>query len=207
MPVVQFDRYAQTDCPVVSERTIGGYAFGISGAQKIVKDLGAKGGNVLAFRILPGVDVLEQRWGAARKIFEENPQINVIGVEFVAYDSFKASTVVSDYLAKYGNIDAVWMDAGGTAVTILEAFKDAGDPYPKVMVGEDQQDFLEYWKANNINGIAPTFSTFSGAPQFSPLSCSCRARLSSTTGFCPSRMSPLPTWINTSVLECPRCIM
>ena len=159
MPVVQFDRYAQTDCPVVSERTIGGYAFGISGAQNIVKDL-PEGGNVLAFRILPGVDVLEQRWGAARKIFEENPQINVIGVEFVAYDSFKASTVVSDYLAKYGTIDAVWMDAGGTAVTILEAFKDAGAPYPKVMVGEDQQDYLKYWKANNLNGLAPTFPTF-----------------------------------------------
>ena len=160
MPVVQFDRYAQTDCPVVSERPIGGYAFGISGAQKVVDDLGEEGGNVLAFRILPGVDVLEQRWGAARKIFEENPQINVIGVEFVAYDSFKANTVVSDYLAKYGQIDAVWMDAGGTAVTILEAFKDAGAAYPKVMIGEDQQDFLEYWKSNNINGLAPTFPTF-----------------------------------------------
>ena len=160
MPVIQFDRYAQTDCPVVSERTIGGYAFGILGAEKVVKDLCPEGGIVLAFRILPGVDVLEQRWGAARKIFEENPQINVIGVEFVAYDSFKASTVVSDYLAKYGTIDAVWMDAGGTAVTILEAFKDAGAPYPKVMIGEDQQDFLEYWAANDINGLAPTFSTF-----------------------------------------------
>lgn len=159
MPVVQFDRYAQTDCPVVSERTIGGYAFGISGAQFIVDKL-PEGGNVLAFRILPGVDVLEQRWGAARKIFEENPQLNVIGVEFVGYDSFKANTVVSDYLAKYGSIDAVWMDAGGTAVTILEAFKDAGAPYPKVMVGEDQEDYLEYWKNNNLTAIAPTFPTF-----------------------------------------------
>jgi ribose transport system substrate-binding protein len=160
MPVVQFDRYAQTDCPVVSERTIGGYAFGITGAQFVVDTLGEKGGNVLAFRILPGVDVLEQRWGAARKIFEANPQINVIGVEFVAYDSFKASTVVSDYLAKYKTIDAVWMDAGGTAVTILEAFKDADAPYPKAMVGEDQEDYLEYWKNNNLTAIAPTFSTF-----------------------------------------------
>jgi ribose transport system substrate-binding protein len=159
MPVVQFDRYAQTDCPVVSERTIGGYAFGISGAQYIVDNL-PEGGNVLAFRILPGVDVLEQRWGAARKIFEENPQLNIIGVEFVGYDSFKANTVVSDYLAKYGTIDAVWMDAGGTAVTILEAFKDAGAPYPKVMVGEDQEDYLEYWKANLDKAIAPTFPTF-----------------------------------------------
>lgn len=159
MPVVQFDRYAQTDCPVVSERTIGGYAFGITGAQFIVDNL-PQGGNVLAFRILPGVDVLEQRWGAARKIFEANPQLNVVGVEFVGYDSFKASTVVSDYLAKYGHIDAVWMDAGGTAVTILEAFKDAGAPYPKAMVGEDQEDYLQYWKNNNLTAIAPTFSTF-----------------------------------------------
>jgi ribose transport system substrate-binding protein len=159
MPVVQFDRYAQTDCPVVSERTIGGYAFGISGAEYIVDNL-PEGGNVLAFRILPGVDVLEQRWGAAREIFEENPQLNIIGVEFVGYDSFKANTVVSDYLAKYGTIDAVWMDAGGTAVTILEAFKDAGAPYPKVMVGEDQQDYLAYWKENLKLAIAPTFPTY-----------------------------------------------
>jgi ribose transport system substrate-binding protein len=159
MPVIQFDRFTQTDCPVISERPIGGYAFGISGAQFVVDNL-PEGGNVLAFRILPGVDVLEQRWGAARKIFEENPQLNIIGVEFVGYDSFKANTVVSDYLAKFGTIDAVWMDAGGTAVTILEAFKDAGAPYPKVMVGEDQQDYLAYWKGNNLTAIAPTFPTF-----------------------------------------------
>jgi ribose transport system substrate-binding protein len=159
MPVVQFDRFAQTDCPVVSERTIGGYAFGISGANFIVDNL-PQGGNVLAFRILPGVDVLEQRWGAARKIFEQHPNLNIIGVEFVGYDSFKANTVVSDYLAKYGKIDAVWMDAGGTAVTILEAFKDAGAPYPKVMVGEDQEDYLQYWKNNKLTAIAPTFPTF-----------------------------------------------
>jgi ribose transport system substrate-binding protein len=159
MPVVQFDRYAQTDCPVVSERPIGGYAFGISGAQYIIDNL-PQGGNVLAFRILPGVDVLEQRWGAARKIFEQHPNLNIIGVEFVGYDSFKANTVVSDYLAKFGTIDAVWMDAGGTAVTILEAFKDAGAPYPKVMVGEDQEDYLQYWKNNNLTAIAPTFPTY-----------------------------------------------
>jgi ribose transport system substrate-binding protein len=159
MPVVQFDRYVLSDCPVVSERPIGGYAFGISGAQFVVDNL-PQGGNVLAFRVLPGVDVLEQRWGAARKIFEQHPNLNIIGVEFVAYDSFKASTVVSDYIAKYGTIDAIWMDAGGTAVTILEAFKDAGAPAPKVMVGEDQQDYLEYWKANKLTAIAPTFPTY-----------------------------------------------
>lgn len=160
LPVVVFDRFVFTDCPVIAERPIGGYAFGIAGAQFIVDSLGEEGGNVLAFRILPGVDVLEQRWGAARKIFEENPQINVIGVEFVGYDSFAANTVVTDYLAKYDSIDAVWMDAGGTAVTILEAFEDAGAPYPKAMVGEDQNDYLQFWAEKDLNAIAPTFPTY-----------------------------------------------
>lgn len=160
MPVVMFDRYALTDCPVVSERPIGGYAFGISGAQFIVDTLGEEGGNVLAIRILPGVDVLEQRWGAAKVIFEENPQLNIIGVEFSAYDSFEVNTIVSDYLARFGEIDAVWMDAGGTAVSILEAFEDAGIDYPKAMVGEDQNDYLAFWSEKGLNAIAPTFPTY-----------------------------------------------
>jgi len=160
MPVVMFDRFALTDCPVVSERPIGGYAFGIAGAQFIVDTLGEEGGNVLAIRILPGVDVLEQRWGAARIIFEENPQLNIIGVEFSGYDSFEVNTIVTDYLARFGQIDAVWMDAGGTAVTILEAFEDAGVDYPKAMVGEDQNDYLAFWKENGLNAIAPTFPTY-----------------------------------------------
>ena len=78
----------------------------------------------------------------------------------MAYDSFKASTVVTDYINKYGTIDAVWMDAGGTAVAILEAFQDAGLPFPKVMVGEDQEDYLKFWKENNLTAIAPTFPTY-----------------------------------------------
>ena len=160
LPVLVFDRFVLTDCAAINARPIGGYAFGIAGAEFIVDTLGAEGGNVLAFRILPGVDVLEQRWGAARKIFEENPQLNIIGVEFVAYDSFVANTVVTDYLAKFGQIDAVWMDAGGTAVTILEAFEDAGMDYPKAMVGEDQNDYLLFWQDKGLTAIAPTFPTY-----------------------------------------------
>jgi ribose transport system substrate-binding protein len=174
-------------------------------APNFIVDNLPEGGNVLAFRILPGVDVLEQRWGAARKIFEQNPQLNIIGVEFVGYDSFKANTVVSDYLAKFGTIDAVWMDAGGTAVTILEAFKDAGADYPKVMVGEDQQDYLVYWKANNLTAIAPTFPTFQWRTAVLAAVMFLRVRPSSTTGTCPSRKLPQRIWINTSILKCPHC--
>ncbi len=159
MPVIQFDRFAQTDCPVVSERPIGDYAFGISGAQSIMDNLPG-GGNVLVFRTLPGVDTLERRWGAARKTFEANPLIDIIGVEFSGVEGFDPSAVVKSYLEKYDSIDAVWMDSGGAAVSVLEGFAAAGTPFPKIMAGEDQQDFLEYWKANLMNSVAPTYPTF-----------------------------------------------
>ncbi|KAF0111930.1 MAG: substrate-binding component of ABC transporter [Chloroflexi bacterium] len=158
LPVVVFDRGVLTDCPVVFEKTIGGYAFGISGAQFIVDNL-PEGGNVLAFRILPGVDVLEQRWGAAKRIFEEAGNINVVGVEFDDYNTVKTNTIVRDYIDRFGHIDGIWMDAGGPAVGALEAYQDLGLPFP-VMVGEDQNDYLKFWKENNLTAIAPTFPTF-----------------------------------------------
>jgi ribose transport system substrate-binding protein len=159
LPVIVFDRGVRTDCPTSFIKTIGGYAFGIAGAQFIVDNL-PDGGNVIAFRILPGVDVLEERWGAAREIFAAGGNFNVVGVEFHDYDAVKTNTIIRDYLDRFGRIDAVWMDAGGVAVAALEAFEDAGQPYP-VIVGEDQSDFLEFIAARpEIRGVAPTFPTF-----------------------------------------------
>lgn len=158
LPVVVFDRGVLTDCPTTFMRPIGGYKFGYDGASFIVENL-PDGGNVLALRILPGVDVLEQRWGAAKEVFEANPQINVIGVEFGTYSNPETKDIVTDYIDRFGQIDAIWMDAGGTALGAMEAFEDAGLPIP-VMVGEDQMDYLKYWKENDITAIAPTFPTF-----------------------------------------------
>ncbi|MEJ2412232.1 MAG: ABC transporter substrate-binding protein [Anaerolineales bacterium] len=158
LPVVVFDRGVLTDCPVTFLKTIGGYKFGYDGAKFIVDNL-PDGGDVLALRILPGVDVLEQRWGAALEVFADNPQINVIGVEFGAYSNPDTKGIVADYIDRFGNIDAIWMDAGGTAVGVLEAFEDAGLPFP-IMVGEDQMDYLKFWKENDLTAIAPTFPTY-----------------------------------------------
>ena len=72
LPVVVFDRGVFTDCPVSFVRPIGGYAFGHLGAQFIVDNL-PDGGNVLAFRILPGVDVLEKPLGRGQSRFREQP--------------------------------------------------------------------------------------------------------------------------------------
>ena len=157
LPVIVFDRGVLTQCPVTFINPVGGYGWGIQTANFIVDKL-PKGGKVLALRISPGVDVLETRWSAANRIFKEHG-INVVGAEFTGGDNAKTKAIVDDYINRFGNIDAVWMDAGATSVAALEAFEDAGKPYP-IITGEDQEDFLKKWKEKGLTAIAPTYPTY-----------------------------------------------
>lgn len=157
LPVIVFDRGVRTTCPVAFVHPIGGYAFGKVAADFIADNV-PKGGKVLALRILPGVDALETRWAAAKRVFEQRG-VQVVGVEFTDGDRAKTKSIVDDYIARYGKIDGVWMDAGATTVAAIEAFEDAGQPLPAID-GEDQQDYLQKWKAENIKGIAPTYSVY-----------------------------------------------
>ena len=157
VPVITFDRGVTSDCMVTNIHPIGGYAYGAAAAEFLIQNV-KKGGNVLALRILPGVDVLETRWSAAKVLFDQ-AGINVVGVQFTDGDPAKTKSIVSDYLRRFGTLDGVWMDAGATSVAASEAFEDAGKPIPPI-TGEDQNDYLTKWKAQNLNWMAPTYPTF-----------------------------------------------
>ena len=157
LPVIVFDRGVNTECPVTFIKPIGGYAFGADGAE-FLRDQVEDDGKILALRILPGVDVLETRWEAAKRVFEEG-QNTVVGVEFTDGDPAKTKTIVSDYLQRFGTIEGVWMDAGATSVAAIEAFEDAGQDVPPI-TGEDQQDFLRKWKEDGLDAVAPTYPTY-----------------------------------------------
>jgi ribose transport system substrate-binding protein len=157
VPVIVFDRGVNTDCPVTFIHPIGGYAFGADAAEFLVDNVDS-GGKILALRILPGVDVLETRWSAAKVIFDES-DLNVVGVEFTDGDAAKTKSIVSDYIQREGELNGVWMDAGATSVAASEAFEDAGVEVPPV-TGEDQQDFLVKWQEEGWNTIAPTYPTY-----------------------------------------------
>ena len=157
VPVIVFDRGVKTSCPVTFIHPIGGFAFGADGAE-FLKEKVAPGGKVLALRILPGVDVLEQRWAAANEVFAGS-QVKVVGVEFTDGDAAKTKSIVNEYIQREGKIDGVWMDAGATAVAAVEAFQDAGKPIPP-FVGEDQQDFLRIWADEKMTAVAPTYPTY-----------------------------------------------
>ena len=154
-PVIVFDRGVETDCPVTFIHPIGGFAWGIDTAEFLIENL-QKGDKVVGLRILPGVDVLEQRWAGAEKLFAE------AGIEAVDYftgaDPAKIKSIISDELAK-GDVKGIWMDAGDGAVAAIEAFEDAGVDYP-VMTGEDEMSFLRKWKETGLTGLAPVYSNF-----------------------------------------------
>ncbi|MBA2246655.1 MAG: substrate-binding domain-containing protein [Chloroflexia bacterium] len=157
IPVIVFDRGVNTDCPVTFIHPIGGYAFGADAAEFLVEEV-PEGGNILALRILPGVDVLETRWAAADIIFQQN-NMNVVGTEFSEGDRANVKQIVSDYIDRFGQIDGIWMDAGQDAVAAIEAFEDRGLEVPPI-TGEDQQDFLQKWSDDSLTAVAPTYSNF-----------------------------------------------
>jgi ribose transport system substrate-binding protein len=157
VPVIVFDRGVNTDCPVTFIHPIGGYAFGADAAEFLVENV-EPGGKILALRILPGVDVLETRWGAAKEIFDDS-ELNVVGVEFTEGDAANAKSIVSDYIQREGELNGVWMDAGAVAVAASEAFEDAGVEVPPI-TGEDQQDFLQKWDEEGWTAVAPTYPTY-----------------------------------------------
>ncbi|WP_209731414.1 substrate-binding domain-containing protein [Arthrobacter sp. CAN_C5] len=154
-PVVVFDRGVETDCAVTFIHPIGGFAWGIDTAEFLSERL-EEGDKVVALRILPGVDVLEQRWAAAERIFEEN------GIEAVDYFTGADPTEIKDLLADElatGDVQGIWMDAGDGAVAAIEAFEDAGADLP-VMTGEDEMSFLRKWEETGIDALAPVYSNF-----------------------------------------------
>src|SRR5690554_3267094 len=154
-PVVVFDRGVQTECQTTFIHPIGGFAWGIESANFLIDNLEA-GDKVVALRILPGVDVLEQRWAAAEKLFGEN-DIEAVDY-FTGADPAEIKKIISDELAK-GDVHGVWMDAGDGAVAAVEAFEDAGVDYP-VMTGEDELSFLRKWDATGLTGLGTVFSNF-----------------------------------------------
>jgi len=155
-PVIVFDRGVNTDCAVTFIHPIGGYAYGASGAEFLVENL-EPGSKVLALRILPGVDVLEHRWGAANDIFAQS-ELEVVGTEFTEGDAAKIKSIVTQYLQR-GDVDGIWMDAGDGAVAAVEAFEDMGADYP-VFVGEDELSFMRKWEDTGMTAISLSYSNF-----------------------------------------------
>ncbi|MCE7002348.1 substrate-binding domain-containing protein [Kibdelosporangium philippinense] len=154
-PVIVFDRGTTATCVTSFVHSIGGYAWGIDASTFIASKL-RSGQRVVALRTASGVDVFEQRWAAAQKIFRD-AGITVTD-HITGADPAKIKNAMADELAK-GKIDAVWTDLGDQAVPAVEAFQDAGQPIPPIN-GEDNMAYLRAWKKHGFEGFAAVYSCF-----------------------------------------------
>ncbi len=157
LPVVVFDRGVNTDCPVTFIKPIGGYAFGADAAEFLIEEV-PEGGNIVALRILPGVDVLETRWVAGQILMEE-AGLNIVGTEFTNGDPAQVKTILQDLIDRGEQIDGVWMDAGANSVAAIEVFEENGLDVPPI-TGEDQNDFLQKWESEGLTAVSPTYPTY-----------------------------------------------
>ena len=157
LPVIVFDRGVDTDCTASFIQPIGGYAFGMEAAEFLIDNV-EEGGNIVALRILPGVDVLEHRWAGAQINMEE-AGLNVLEPHFSEGDTASVVSYIDDLIASGEQIDGVWMDAGEVGVAAAEAFENNGLEVPPI-TGEDQNDFLEKWNDDGLTAIAPTFPSY-----------------------------------------------
>lgn len=154
-PVIVFDRGTTAGCITTFVHSIGGYAWGIDAAEFLASKL-KSGQHVVALRTASGVDVFEQRWAAAQKIF------GAAGITVTDHltgaDPAKIKNAMADELAK-GPVDAVWTDLGDQAVPAVESFQDAGKPVPPIN-GEDNMAYLRAWRKVGFDGFGAVYSCF-----------------------------------------------
>jgi ribose transport system substrate-binding protein len=157
LPVIVFDRGVNTDCPVSFIKPIGGYAFGAVRGQLHRRQ--PPGG-----RQRPGPAHPARRRRARTPLVRRRAHLRR-GRRQRRGRRVHRGLDRQHQVDRRGlhpalrQIDAIWMDAGATAVAAIEAFEDSGAPYP-IITGEDQQDFLLKWRDEGLTALAPTFPTY-----------------------------------------------
>jgi len=81
----------------------------------------------------------------------------VVGAKIA--EAAKAKGIVSDYIQRFPDLAGVWLDAGFASVATVEAFQDAGRKVPP-LTGEDQQDFLNLWKKQNLTAFGSVYPVY-----------------------------------------------
>jgi len=157
--VVSFDNYVTTD-NVTAKVGIDEVEFGRCGAQWLADKLGGKG-NIVLLNGIAGSAVDEMRYKGAMEVFDNYPNIKILGEAYGGWDYDEAKSAVEGFLKTYPQIDGVWSQGGAMTQAALDAFKAAERPLVP-MSGEANNGLLKAWKENLDNGfdsIAPCSPT------------------------------------------------
>ena len=112
-------------------------------AQWLVDELGGSG-RILAINGPAGISVSEARWGGAKKIFDQNPDIEIVGTANIEYNEAPALTEMASLLAAHPDINGIWHQAGAHASASLKTLQQMGLPLVP-MTGENFNAYLKQW--------------------------------------------------------------
>jgi ribose transport system substrate-binding protein len=112
-------------------------------AQWLVDQLGGSG-KILAINGPAGISVSEARWGGAKKIFDENPGIEIVGTANIEYNEAPALTEMASLLAAHPDVNGIWHQAGAHASASLKTLQQMGLPLVP-MTGENFNAYLKQW--------------------------------------------------------------
>ncbi len=99
---------------------------------------------ILAINGPAGISVSEARWGGAKKIFDQNPDIEIVGTANIEYNEAPALTEMASLLAAHPDVNGIWLQAGAHASASLKTLQQMGLPLIP-MTGENFNAYLKQW--------------------------------------------------------------
>jgi len=113
-------------------------------------------GDVVLIEGVVGHPANEARMAGVEEVFDQYPDIEVVGRDSGNWDQATGQQVMSDFLASLPNIDGVWTQ-DGMAEGALRAVRTADPEEWPVMVGEARVGYLQLW--NEVKEERPDFTS------------------------------------------------
>lgn len=158
--VVNFNSLADTD-NVTAKVYQSDEDFGKICAEFIVDKLDGKG-KIIVLQGTAGNSVSNARWAGAEAVFNENPDIEIVGEAYGEWDYAKGKAATESLLSANPEIDAVWSQGGAMTQGAVDAFVAAGRPLVP-MTGEAGNGYMRTWKeyegVDNFDSVAPNYTT------------------------------------------------
>jgi ribose transport system substrate-binding protein len=140
--VVNWDSLVTTD-QLTAKVFIDQEEWGRVTGQWLVDKLGGKG-KILAINGPAGISVSEARWSGAKKVFEQNPDVEIVGTANIEYNEAPALTELASLLAAHPDVNGIWCQAGAHASAALKTVQQMGLQLIPI-TGENYNAFLKQW--------------------------------------------------------------
>lgn len=116
----------------------------------LVKELGGKG-NIIWFNAIPGVPANDERVAVYQEVLDKYPGIKILAEETHSWSVAEAKQKTSQLLAAYPQIDGILTQE--CSAGIIQAFVEAGRPFPKAVNGGESIEDLRIWGKYRFNSL------------------------------------------------------